>query len=708
MDVREQNERIRAKNHEAVSKAYKNMNAAFHDREETIGINAVLRFLNEKGRVDTAQPLSEQLRELARRHQIRTRYISLDPDWYLRCAIPMLVKTTDKQWLAVIPTPGGRCVYVDYGGKRKVTTETVRRFTSNAIGFYKVFPNETVTMGGLVAFLMKCVSRRDVLTILAASVLTTLSGLLLPWVNRFLFAHIIPDGKGDGILAVAALMLSAVTTAAVLRLLQALVLTNAMLRCSVYTQSAVFSRMLAMRPEFFKTVRSGELSDMITQFSDLTSILSGKSISACIGILLSLVYLIQIRWYAPQLLPWVICFTFLQGALMVQEGVLNSRWSKAYAGALSRMSGFCYELFSGMEQVKLNGAEVRMLRRWSEHYLDVSRREDKPLMLQYASVWYKLLQVLTTGVIFLFGVRLTASDYIAFSSAYGAYLAASAGASVVVQTIASFRASYCVVRPLLQGECEAYEAEGKKPETFSGEITVSDVRFRYGPDAPYVIDGLSLQIRPGESVGVIGPSGCGKSTLIRLLLGFEKAESGTVSIDGFDIRELDLQYYRSKIGTVLQNTGLITGDIYTNITITKPNASMEEVQQAIDLAGLRDTIEALPMGLHTPVSQENCTLSGGERQRILIARAVLAKPSILMFDEATSALDNITQAKIVRALNKLDCTKVIVAHRLSTIEQCDRIFVMDQGGVAAAGSYEELKRSHALFQQLIKRQQLSQ
>ena len=704
MDVREQNEHIRAKNREAVSKAYENMNAAFHDREETIGINAVLRFLHEKGRLDTTKPLSEQLRELARSHQIRTRYISLDPDWYTRCAIPMLVKTTDKQWLAVIPVPGGRCVYVDDTGKQKVTAETVRQFTDNAIGFYKVFPNEVVTMGGLVSFLMKCVSKGDAMAVLAASVLTTLSGMLLPWINSFLFAHVIPEGEGNGILAVAALMLSAVTTAAVLQLIQSLVLANSMLRCSVYTQSAVFSRLLALRPEFFKTVRSGELSDMITQFSDITNLISGKSIRSCIGILLSLVYLIQISHYAPQLLVWVLLFTLLQAALMVSEGILNFRWSKGYAGALSRMSGFCYELFSGMEQVKLNGAEVRMLHRWSEYYLDASRKENKPAMLQYACVWYKLLQVLTTGVIFLFGVRLSASDYIAFSSAYGAYLAASAGASVMVQTIASFRAAYSILRPFLQGECEEFEAGKKKPAAFSGEITVSDVRFRYSPDGPYVIDRLSLQVRPGESIGIIGPSGCGKSTLVRLLLGLEKAESGSIYLDGLDIRELNLQYYRSKIGTVLQNTSLISGDIYSNITIMKPNASMEEVQQAVDLAGLRETIASLPMGLHTPVSEENCTLSGGERQRILIARAVLTKPSILIFDEATSALDNITQADITRELNKLNCTKVIVAHRLSTIEPCDRIFVMDQGGNVQSGSYEELKRTNALFQRLIKRQ----
>ena len=192
--------------------------------------------------------------------------------------------------------------------------------------------------------------------------------------------------------------------------------------------------------------------------------------------------------------------------------------------------------------------------------------------------------------------------------------------------------------------------------------------------------------------------------MIRLLLGFEKAQQGSVYIDGFDIRELDLRHYRRKLGTVLQNMGLISGDIYSNITVTKPDASIEEVNKAIELAGLTETIAALPMGIHTPVSQENCTLSGGERQRVLIARAVISKPSILIFDEATSALDNITQTRITESINKLDCTKIIVAHRLSTIEQCDRILVMDKGVIVQEGTYDELKNINGQFMQLMKRQ----
>ena len=189
-----------------------------------------------------------------------------------------------------------------------------------------------------------------------------------------------------------------------------------------------------------------------------------------------------------------------------------------------------------------------------------------------------------------------------------------------------------------------------------------------------------------------------------MLLGFESADEGSIYIDGFDIRELDLKSCRQKIGAVLQNSGLISGDIYSNITITKPDASMEEVNEAVRTAELSDDIASLPMGMHTLVSQENCTLSGGQRQRVLIARALISKPSILIFDEATSALDNITQAKIIESVNKLDCTKIIVAHRLSTIESCDKILVMDKGVIVREGTFEELKNNDALFKKLAKRQ----
>lgn len=704
MNRQTENERIQQKNREATARAYKNIHAAFHDKADHDGINAVLRFLNEKKRVNPELSLSEQLTYIEEELYIKMRYVELERDWYTTSAVPMLVKTVDEHWFAVIPNTDGTCSYIDRGKKVKVTAKNAELFTDSAMYFYRGLPNKSITARDLVSFMIKCTSVKDRMIVLITSAAVVLTGMFLPWANSFIFSRVIPAGELSGTVPTAALVFSAVAVAAILKLLQSLILTNAMLRTSTYMQSGIFACLLALKPDFFKKTKSGALSKMIMEFSDISKIVSVKSISACIGMILSLLYLIQIYRYAPNLLGCVMLVTALLGAFMITEGTLYAKWLKKYSQSLSEMSGFCYELFSGIEQVKLNGAEARMMNRWSEHYLIASRNEDKPFFLKYTEVFYKLVSVFSAAAIFLFGTNMPASDYIAFAAAYGAYSAALMSIPQIIKTVSSFRSSYTLIRPMLDAECEEYGGQKKKLTTLHGEITITDLSFRYDKKAPYVINGLSAHIRPGESIGIIGASGCGKSTLLRLLLGFESPDEGSIYIDGFDLRELDLRSYRQKVGTVLQNTGLISGDIYSNITVTKPGAALEEVTSVIEMAGLSKDIAALPMGLHTPVGHENCTLSGGQRQRILIARALIHKPSILIFDEATSALDNITQAKITENMNNLDCTKIIVAHRLSTIEQCDRILVLDKGGIAEEGRFDELMNAGGILTQLTKKQ----
>ena len=702
--IKEENERIQRKNREARQKIYENMESVLNEKTDCDGINAILKFLNEKERVNTELPMSEQLWHIEEKLFIKIRYVELDKDWYTASVIPMLVKTVRGHWVAVTPNAGGTCDYTDNGKKSRITRKNADLFTNNAMYFYKVMKNGKITMRDLILFMAKCSSKRDRLAVFIAAALTTAAGMMLPWANSFIFSVIVPSGAVSDAPAAAALVFSAVLLSALLGLVRSLILTNTMLRTTTYVQSAIFSRMLSLKPEFFNNVKSGELSRMIMEFSDVTQIVSVEGISACIGVILSFVYLIQIYIYAPALFPLIIIVTIIQYAMMAAEGILNSKWMKNYSGSLSGMSGFCYEMFSGIEQIKLSGAETRVMRRWSERYADVSQKEIKPFPLKYADVIYKIIRVFATAAIFLFGAELKAPNYIAFSAAYGAFTAASTGASVIIRMTAGFRSSYSLIKPMLTAECEEYGSGKKRPDKLRGDITVTDLYFRYGEDAPYVLKGLSASIKAGESVGIIGVSGCGKSTLIRLLLGFESPNEGSIYIDGFDLRELDLKSCRQKIGVVLQNSGLISGDIYSNITITKPNASMEEVDRAVETAGLKEDIAALPMGLHTPVSQDNCTLSGGQRQRLLIARAIINNPSILIFDEATSALDNVTQAKIIDGINNLKCTKIIVAHRLSTIEKCDKIFVMDNGVIAQEGTFDELKDNEGLLKKFAKKQ----
>ncbi len=254
--------------------------------------------------------------------------------------------------------------------------------------------------------------------------------------------------------------------------------------------------------------------------------------------------------------------------------------------------------------------------------------------------------------------------------------------------------------PLLEATPEVVAAS-VDPGRLRGAVAVERARFRYRPDGPYVLDGLSLTLRPGELVAVVGASGCGKSTLVRLLLGFERPESGRVLYDGQDLSGLDLEAVRRQLGVVLQGGRVGNGSVLEVVSGAHA-ATLDEAWQALRAAGLAAEVEAMPMGIHTNVGDGGGNLSGGQRQRLLIARALVSRPKVLIFDEATSALDNRAQAEVAENLAKLRVTRLVVAHRLSTIRAADRVVVLEEGRVAQTGTFDELARVEGPFRRLIR------
>lgn len=249
--------------------------------------------------------------------------------------------------------------------------------------------------------------------------------------------------------------------------------------------------------------------------------------------------------------------------------------------------------------------------------------------------------------------------------------------------------------------------ENKKVVTkLNGSIELSNISFQYSPDGPKILDNLSLKIRPNQYVAIVGKTGCGKSTLMRILLGFEKPQTGAVYYDGKDLSSLDVKSVRRNIGVVMQNSSLFSGDIYSNIVVSAPWLTLEEAWEAARMAGIAGDIERMPMNMHTIISEGSGGISGGQKQRLMIARAIAPKPKIIMFDEATSALDNITQKQVSESLNSLRSTRIVIAHRLSTIKQCDRIIFLENGRIAEDGTFKELVEKDGLFAQLVKRQML--
>ncbi|MGZ8975802.1 ATP-binding cassette domain-containing protein [Methylomagnum sp.] len=299
-------------------------------------------------------------------------------------------------------------------------------------------------------------------------------------------------------------------------------------------------------------------------------------------------------------------------------------------------------------------------------------------------------------------INIGTGDFLAFNAAFTQFLTAILGLGTALTTLLNAIPLYERAQPILHTLPEV-DGAGATPGELRGAIELSRVNFSYSADGPQILKDIDLRIAPGEFVAFVGPSGSGKSTLFRLLLGFEVPTSGAVHYDGQDLAGLNVRALRRQLGVVLQNGKLMPGDIFTNIVGSAP-LTLDDAWEAARLAGLDGDIRAMPMGMHTVIAEGASTLSGGQMQRLMIARALVGKPRVLLFDEATSALDNRTQEQVSQSLERLNATRVVIAHRLSTIANADWIHVFEQGRVVESGTYGELMERAGRFAELARRQ----
>jgi ATP-binding cassette subfamily C protein len=395
--------------------------------------------------------------------------------------------------------------------------------------------------------------------------------------------------------------------------------------------------------------------------------------------------------------------------MLVTTGVNLRRLSyeRKLTEADGRIEGEVFQLLTGITKIRVAAAEGRAFARWADRFSGLSTNSFRAEQLMNGlGVFNSGLPVIASICIFatlFFGeTGLNPGGFISFNSAFSQFLGAGIGMSVALTSILNVIPLYERMKPILNTSPEVDDLKPSAPE-LTGDIEISSVTFGYKDSPVPVLNDLSLKIRSGEFVALVGASGCGKSTLFRLLLGFEKPQSGTIYYDKQDLDALDIVSVRRQLGVVLQNGKLIPGSIFTNIVGSLP-LGQAEVEEAIRMAGMEEDLKAMPMGIHTMISEGASTLSGGQRQRLMIARALASKPRILLFDEATSALDNRTQALVSQSVEMLNVTRLVIAHRLSTIRNADRIIVFDKGRIIESGSYDELVELNGHFMELAKRQ----
>jgi NHLM bacteriocin system ABC transporter ATP-binding protein len=676
-------------------------------------IQEILRFFGQnitpvpESITDTAEYINYCLKPSG----IMKRRVELTGNWWRDACGPMLGVLQNGDAVALLPSREGYA-YFDYeSGKRvAVNAASANNLEISAYQFYKPFPNRELSVLDLVKYMFATVTRSDIFFYLAVLALTTLMGLIQPKISLLLYSRIIPQGDASVLWALGVLMVSLGAASQVLSLSQNLIMQRLTMRLNNTIEPAAMMRLLNLPAGFFKKYASGELSQKFSLIPIICNTIFSVVTGTLLTSLFSLAYFTQIGNIAPALLGVSLIVIGATLAFNVVTTLTTVKIQKKSLNVSAQLSGMTYSMLSGIQKVKLTGSEKRIFARWAPKYKAAANfTYNPPFILKYQSVLSYVISTAGLAAVYFIAImsKMGVGEYMAYNTAYGMVSASVLALGSITTVFSSLKPQLDIVSPILKTEPEV--SGGKTVVTsLSGGVEINNLTFRYGEGGKNVLDGINIKIRPGQYVAVVGKTGCGKSTLVRLLLGFEQPNKGAIYYDGKDLNKLDLPSLRRRIGAVLQSGKLFTGDIYGNIVISAPNLTLDDAWEAARIADMAGDIEAMPMGMHTIITEGGGGISGGQKQRLMIARAVAPKPKILIFDESTSALDNITQKHVADSLAKMKCTRIVIAHRLSTIKDCDKIYVLENGKVTEEGTFDELYANKGYFHELVSRQMIGE
>ena len=655
------------------------------------------------------ESMDELIQQRLRSTGIMCRPVRLSGAWYRDAMGAMLGFADDGLPVALIPLARGGYQFMDGMGPVRVNERTAKRLSEEAWCFYRPLPQKELGIRDIFAFLVQSLDRGDYIALLLAAACATALGMVAPAVNRVVFGPVVEAGEVSIIAPLAVLLTGVLVAQVIVGGIKQIVLARISTKLDVPLEAAMMMRTLSLPASFFSRYATGDLSERLALVGEIGRLLQDVVLTACLNAVFAIAYVAQIAAIAPAMAAPTVAVTLLTTAVTAATAAVQLRVTARRLELGAKLSGWQYALIEGLQKIRLVGAEKRAFATWANIYQREARLTyNGPLAVRLSSTVQMAVAGAATIVFYLaaFTGGLSVADYMAFTAAYGAVSTALSALAGAALNMACIRPYLDMAEPLLKTVPETSESK-RAVERLSGGFELNRVTFSYGDDQPVLSD-LTLKVRPGEYVAVVGRTGCGKSTLMRLLLGFERPQRGAVYYDGRDLASIDAGSVRKRIGVVLQDGKLFAGSIYDNIAISAPGLSLEDAWAAAELAGIADDIDAMPMGMNTMVTEGGGGVSGGQRQRIMIARAIAAKPKILMFDEATSALDNVTQQIVSDSLDTLKCTRLVIAHRLSTIKNCSRIVVLDGGRIAEDGTYDELMERGGLFAELVAHQQVGE
>lgn len=641
---------------------------------------------------------------------IMWRPVQLKEKWYEDAVGVMLAFLDDGRPVALIPAWNSGCFYKDpdSGRRIRITPKLAARFKPEATLYYRPLPMRKIDTRDIWDFIRASVSYKEILALFAATVVALLLGMVTPMMTKRLTSSVtqLADLR---LLTVILFILLFVTAASFLvTAMKQLVLARISTKVAIPLQAAFMMRLLTAPAGELKEFSAGDLGVRIGSMYVSLKNLMNMYLSIMLTAVCSLACIPQMLYYAPA--PAMVALVVAAALIVLYDVAIRKRAavSENRMAYHAEESGLTYALIDGMQKIILSGAEKRAFSVWARVYRNSMRSiYDQPLLLKVFGVLTPVVLLLGTIGTYPIAVRtaVVPSSFYAFLSSYAILTGALTMISTSAMNYADALPIFHMLKPVMDFVPEI-SGQREVVQRLRGNISLRGITFRYSESMPPVLDNLNIEIHRGEYVGIVGTTGSGKSTIFRLLLGFEKPDHGEILYDGKKLSSLDVTSLRRKIGTVLQNGEVFQGTILSNITVSGTDLSEEDAWAAAETAGIAEDIRRMPMKMNTPLPDSGRGISGGQKQRLLIARAIAAKPSVLFFDEATSALDNVTQKAVSDAIGEMACTRVVIAHRLSTVQHCDRILCLDQGHIVEEGTYDELMAKNSFFAELVKRQQI--
>ncbi|MEU2339055.1 NHLP bacteriocin export ABC transporter permease/ATPase subunit [Streptomyces sp. NPDC013172] len=671
-------------------------------REAGIRLAEPTRYGTDSGQLDLVE-------RVALASRVRTRTVRLESRWWRDNVGPLVgYRGLSGAPVALLWRRGGYvAVHPANGRETPVKKANAAEFQPRAKMFYRPLPEKRLGPLGLLRFSMRGTAV-DLVNLLISGLVTVVIGALIPIATGKVLGDYVPKAQSSLIEQFCLAVLVSSVVAAAFMLLENLTILRLEGRIEATLQPAIWDRLLRLPTRFFTRHSTGELASAAMSISAIRGLVTTVAPTLAQSVAVGAINLVLLFWYS---VPLALAMT---GMLVVITVVFlglelwQMRWQRVLIAVDNKLNNQAYQTLRGLPKLRVAAAENYAYATWASQFARSRELQQKVGRIRnLTTVLGAVCLPLCTLVMFMLLAgpahgELTAAAFLTFTTSVTTLLASVTQLTGAFVPLVSVLPLFEKIRPILDATPEVRPASGRLGP-LSGALEARRLSFRYSDDGPLVLDDVSFEVAPGEFVAIVGPSGCGKSTLLRLLIGFDEPVSGRVLYDGQDLAALDRVAVRRQCGVVLQHAQPFTGSILDVIRGEEPYTP-EEAMSAARMTGLAEDIERMPMGLHTIVSGSG-EISGGQRQRLMIAKALIRSPRILFFDEATSALDNETQRTVIESTRALNATRVVIAHRLSTVVDADRVIVMEGGKVTEQGPPAQLlSDAGGRLRELVRRQ----